>query len=229
MMPDALIMVENLVKHYTIAGQNQTILKQLSFAIKPGESVAIIGSSGSGKSTLMNILGLLDTPNSGTYRLNQQLINHLSTNELAALRNRYIGFVFRQFNLLSRFSAEQNISLPLTYRNLSAVSIAEQATQALARVGMTRYAQHKPTQLSGGQQQRIAIARALVGEPDVILADEPTGALDSRTGQEILDLFLHLNQEGRTLILVTHDPHVAACCARRITLADGLIVSDEYS
>jgi putative ABC transport system ATP-binding protein len=222
-----LIALTNLVKKYSIGSVESTVLKGVTLTVEQGEMVAIVGASGSGKSTLMNIIGLLDKPCSGDYWLQNRNIASLHEDELAQARNECIGFVFQQFNLLPRLTALQNIQLPLAYRNnLSAAHAHEQALQALKRVNMLAFAQHRPTQLSGGQQQRIAIARALVGNPQVILADEPTGALDSATGQEIMSLFLALHQEGRTLILITHDQHIAAQCQRSITLSDGNIIAE---
>lgn len=221
-----LINLDHIVKKYQIGLIESTVLKSISLTIFEKEMSAIVGASGSGKSTLMNIIGLLDKPDQGHYQLQGQDINQLSDDERATFRNQYIGFVFQQFNLLSRFTALQNVELPLTYRDLSAQAIQRQALDALNRVGMKSFAKHRPTQLSGGQQQRVAIARALVGEPQVILADEPTGSLDSVTGKDIMALFKALNDEGRTLILVTHDEQIAVQCQRRITLADGKIISD---
>lgn len=220
-----LISLSNIVKKYPMGQSENTVLKKISLEIQKGEMIAIVGASGSGKSTLMNIIGLLDKPDQGNYLLDGQNVAGLSSDQLANLRNQHIGFVFQQFNLLPRFSAEQNIALPLTYRLLPAKQIKERVSQVLQRVGMASYAKHRPTQLSGGQQQRIAIARALVGEPRVILADEPTGSLDSKTGKDIMKLFLALHQEGRTIILVTHDKQVADSCNKNITLADGRIMS----
>ncbi len=221
-----LITLENIVKKYQMDGVESTVLKGVSLTIHEGEMLAIVGASGSGKSTLMNIIGLLDKPCQGDYYLQGKHVAHLQEDEQATARNQCMGFVFQQFNLLPRLNAFQNIALPLTYRsNTSPSQIKQHVLFALERVGMGAFAHHRPTQLSGGQQQRIAIARALVGEPQVILADEPTGALDSVTGKEIMALFHALNREGRTFIIVTHDEHVAAQCARRITLADGQIVS----
>lgn len=225
-----LISLTDIVKTYSIGDVKNTILNHLSLTIEAGEMVAIVGASGSGKSTLMNIIGLLDTVNQGKYLLENRDIVSLGDEELARLRNQSIGFVFQQFNLLPRFDALQNVSLPLTYRkDLSPEEIRHKALHALKRTGMLAYAAHRPTQLSGGQQQRVAIARALVGDPQVILADEPTGALDSVTGNEIMNLFLTLHQEGKTLILVTHEELVAAKCSRKITLADGQIIAESFS
>ncbi|STX27554.1 ABC transporter ATP-binding protein [Legionella beliardensis] len=227
MMGKPLIQIRELIKNYSIAGSSNQVLKKISLTVAAGELLAIVGASGSGKSTLMNIIGLLDKGDSGDYFLNQRSVASLNQDELAILRNQQIGFVFQQFNLLSRFNAKQNVALPLIYRNnISPVEIEERVMQALARVGMESFAHHRPTQLSGGQQQRVAIARALVGEPQVILADEPTGALDSKTGTDVLNLFLTLHAEGRTIIMVTHDNQVAARCNRRITLVDGQVVAE---
>lgn len=223
-MTNPLIALTNIIKKYPIGSIETTVLNDISLTIKEGEMLAIVGASGSGKSTLMNIIGLLDTPNGGQYLLRGKRVAGLSDDALATLRNKCIGFVFQQFNLLPRFTAEQNIALPLTYRNLSPQTIKKQVMDVMARVGMTAFAAHRPTQLSGGQQQRVAIARALVGAPQVILADEPTGSLDSSTGKDIMALFKALHDEGRTIILVTHDENVATRCQRRITLVDGRIV-----
>ncbi|KTC86866.1 ABC transporter ATP-binding protein [Legionella brunensis] len=229
MTDKSLINLSNIAKTYQIGGLTSKVLKEVSLCVSEGELLAIVGASGSGKSTLMNIIGLLDKPDSGDYFLKGRNIAGLSEDELAQLRNQSIGFVFQQFNLLPRFSAEQNVALPLTYRNMAPTEIKERVMFALGRVGMAAFAKHRPTQLSGGQQQRVAIARALVGEPRVILADEPTGALDSRTGSEVMNLFLSLHREGCTIIMVTHDEQVALQCARRITLADGEIIAESCS
>lgn len=227
MTKPSLIVLRNMVKTYQIGSIRSQVLNALSLTINEGELVAIVGASGSGKSTLMNIIGLLDKTEKGDYLLQGRNIADLSSDDLAALRNKTIGFVFQQFNLLPRFTAKQNVALPLIYRNAPASEIKERVNQALARVGMASYAEHRPSQLSGGQQQRVAIARALVGEPRVILADEPTGALDSYTGTEVMKLFHRLHQEGCTIIIVTHDEHIAAQCLRQITLADGQIVAEK--
>jgi putative ABC transport system ATP-binding protein len=220
------ISLAHIVKKYRMGRVDSIVLKDVSLTIEAGEMVAIVGASGSGKSTLMNLIGLLDKPDSGQYLLQGKDVAGLTDDQLALLRNQSIGFVFQQFNLLPRFSAEKNIALPLIYRNLPSDIIHRRVLDALSRVGMQSYADYCPTQLSGGQQQRIAIARALVSEPQVILADEPTGALDSATGKDIMALFLALHREGRTMMMVTHDEQVAMQCARRITLADGEIVND---
>lgn len=225
----ALIELRHIFKRYTIGDSQIDALKDISLQVQKGDLVAIVGASGSGKSTLMNILGLLDTQDQGQFLLHGQDVSGLNDTERATLRNHSIGFVFQQFNLLPRFTALQNIALPLIYRGMNQDLINQQAHQALAHVNMAKYANHKPTQLSGGQQQRIAIARSLVAEPELILADEPTGALDSQTGHEIMSLFLSLNQEGRTLIIITHDDKVASLCTRRIHLSDGEIKAVEPS
>lgn len=221
-----LIKLTDLVKSYHLEGISSTVLKQVSLTVNDGDLLAIVGASGSGKSTLMNIIGLLDKPDSGTYTLKDRNVAGLSDDEAADFRNQSIGFVFQQFNLLPRFTAMQNVALPLTYRGETAALINEKVLDALDRVGMKQYARHRPTQLSGGQQQRVAIARALVTKPQVILADEPTGALDSKTGSDVMNLFLALHAEGRTIIMVTHDEQVAAQCKRRITLADGVVIAE---
>ena len=226
MVDNTLIVLKNLVKTYRIGDVASQVLKQVSLTVCEGELLAIVGASGSGKSTLMNIIGLLDKADEGQYVLNQRNIAGLDEDEAALLRNRHIGFVFQQFNLLPRFTARQNVALPLIYRNVASDDIEKRVMTALQRVGMQDFATHRPNQLSGGQQQRVAIARALVGEPQIILADEPTGALDSKTGSDVMNLFLALHREGRTIIMVTHDEQVAARCARRITLADGQVVAE---
>lgn len=218
-----MIKLNNIVKSYAVEQIKSTVLDGISMEIHQGDMVALVGASGSGKSTLMNIIGLLDNADSGEYYLSEKKIACLNADERADLRNQKISFVFQQFNLLPRFTALQNVGLPLTYRKIPAKIREEQALQALARVNMQDFAQHKPSQLSGGQQQRVAIARAIVTNPSIILADEPTGALDSRTSKEVIDLFLHLNSQGCTILLVTHDHQVAAHCKRRISLADGKI------
>lgn len=224
-----LIALHDIEKKYHVGSVESIVLKSISMTVFENDRLAIVGASGSGKSTLMSIIGLLDKPDQGYYQLNGQDVSVLSDDERATLRNRHIGFVFQQFNLLSRFTAVQNVALSLTYRDLPEQAIQKKALEALDRVGLKAFALHRPTQLSGGQQQRVAIARALVGDPQVILADEPTGSLDSGTGKEIMDLFCALNHEGRTFIIVTHDEHIARQCTRRITLADGRIISDDPS
>lgn len=221
-----VITITNLIKKYHVGPVESTVLNDISLTVNEGDLLAIVGASGSGKSTLMNIIGLLDKADSGHYLLQGRNVAGLNDDALAALRNQSIGFIFQQFNLLPRFSALQNVALPLTYRKIAPLQIKQMALKALEQVGMHAFAEHRPTQLSGGQQQRVAIARALVGDPQVILADEPTGALDSATGNDIMALFMTLHDAGRTLILVTHDEHIAEQCARRITLADGKIIAE---
>lgn len=219
-----MIEVENLSKIYELGGQKVSALKGVSFRIEEGEFVAIMGQSGSGKSTLMNLLGCLDLPSSGTYHLGDIDVRTLSSDQLAEVRNRRIGFVFQSFNLLPRSSALENTELPLLYGGTS--DPQSRAREALAKVGLDARAHHKPNELSGGERQRVAIARAIVNTPAIILADEPTGNLDSKTGEEIMGIFSQLNREGTTLILVTHEPHVAQYARRVIQMRDGLIVSD---
>ena len=219
-----MIEVERLFKTYQMGSQKVSALDGVDFRIEKGEFVAIMGPSGSGKSTLMNLLGCLDLPSSGIYRLENLDIQHLKSNQLAEVRNRRIGFVFQSFNLLPRATALENTELPLLYGRVP--KSTEIAYQALERVGLAHRAKHKPTELSGGECQRVAIARALVNGPAIILADEPTGNLDSVTGKEILDLFLELNQEGVTLILVTHEQEIAQQAKRIIQMRDGKIITD---
>jgi putative ABC transport system ATP-binding protein len=220
-----LISIENLSKTYDSGNLSVSALREVSFHIKKGEFVAIMGPSGSGKSTLMNILGCLDLPTSGKYRLENVNIGNLNPNQLAELRNRRIGFVFQSFNLLPRATALENTELPLLYGRVS--NSTEIAMQALERVGLKHRAQHKPTELSGGEKQRVAIARALVNKPAIILADEPTGNLDSVTGEEIMTLFHELNDENVTLILVTHETEIAQQAKRIIQMKDGRIIKDQ--
>jgi putative ABC transport system ATP-binding protein len=219
-----LIEVENLSKIYQMGGQQVAALAGVDFKIEKGEFVAIMGPSGSGKSTLMNLIGCLDLPSSGTYRLEGLDIQDLKPNQLAEVRNRRIGFVFQSFNLLPRATALENTELPLLYGRVP--KSTEIALQALERVGLAHRAKHKPTELSGGERQRVAIARALVNSPAIILADEPTGNLDSATGKEIMDLFQELNEEAVTLILVTHEQEVAQQARRIMQMKDGKIIAD---
>jgi putative ABC transport system ATP-binding protein len=223
----ALIEIRNLVKDYKLGDVPVHVLKGISLAIEGGDCVAIMGPSGSGKSTLMNILGCLDKPTSGEYLLDGIDIGMLDRNQLAGIRNGKIGFVFQQFNLLARTSAQENVELPMLYTDRLAHERSERAHRALEAVGLAGREHHHPSQLSGGQQQRVAIARALVNDPRIILADEPTGALDSRTSVEIMAIFQRLNREsGITTILVTHEPDIAAYANRVIQCKDGRIVKD---
>jgi putative ABC transport system ATP-binding protein len=222
-----MIGITDLTKVYVMGEEKVPALAGVSLAIARGEYVAIIGPSGSGKSTLMNILGGLDRPTSGTYRFDGEDVGQFTDNELASFRRRRIGFVFQSFQLLPRLTALQNVELPMIYAGLSRAERRARATELLERVGLGARMTHRPTQLSGGQQQRVAIARSLANRPDLLLADEPTGALDSATGIDVLRLFHELNAGGLTLAIVTHDPDVAAEARRRIAFRDGLIVSDE--
>lgn len=224
--PQPLIQVDNMIHSYVMAGETMTILKGLSFTIEHGEFVAIIGPSGSGKSTLMNMLGCLDVANEGDYYLDGQEIRKLSDNKLAQIRNEKIGFIFQNFNLLPKLSAVENVELPLIYRGISHRERREIARNALIRVGLEERIDHRPAELSGGQQQRVAIARALAGTPPILLADEPTGALDSKTGKEVLQMIKELNEQGHTIILITHDLDIAEQAKRIIRIQDGNLVED---
>ena len=201
-------------------------LDGVSLDIEKGEFVAVVGQSGSGKSTMMNVLGCLDIPTRGTYRLDGVDVRELSDKELSRIRNKQIGFIFQQYNLIQNLTVLENVELPLIYQGIDPFDRRELAIQALTRVGLADRAQHKPTQMSGGQQQRVSIARALAGDPSVILADEPTGALDSRTGHEVLGFLQQLNKEGSTVILITHDNGIAATARRIVRIADGKIIED---
>ncbi len=225
-MAEPLIVVEALHRHYEVGGETVRALDGVSFSIERGEWVAIVGQSGSGKSTLMNLLGCLDTPTSGVYRLNGSDVEGLADDDLADLRNREIGFVFQTFQLLPRASALANVELPLVYRGVSRRERRARAEAALSAVGLGNRMHHRPNELSGGQRQRVAVARALVGDPSILLADEPTGNLDSQTGEEIVRLFGELHGRGHTIILVTHEPKLAARCPRAIKLMDGRILGD---
>ncbi len=222
----ALIEARDLAKAYTLGGQTVHALRGVSLDIEAGEFVAIMGASGSGKSTLMNILGCLVRPDTGTYRLASEPVQDMTADQLAAIRNRRIGFVFQQFNLLPRTSALENVELPLVYAGVKSAQRQERALAALRQVGLEQRIDHTPAELSGGQQQRVAIARALVNEPVLVLADEPTGALDSQTSEDIMRLLSQLNAQGITVVLVTHEPDVAAWARRRIVFRDGAIVED---
>ncbi len=226
-MPAPLIQLVDVVKTYVMGDVSVEALRGVSLEVHDGEFVAIMGASGSGKSTLMNLLGCLDRPTSGTYRLAGEEISRLSPNALAAIRNRTIGFVFQNFNLLSRTSASENVELPLLYSGIPARERHRRAVEALAQVGLADRAGHHPNQLSGGQQQRVAIARALVSSPRLVLADEPTGNLDSRTSLEVMAILQELGRTGMTVVLVTHEPDIAEYAARVVTMRDGQVLSDE--
>ena len=221
-----LIELEHISKVYTTGETELRALDDVSLAVPAGQFVAIMGASGSGKSTLMNMIGCLDRPTSGTYRLAGRAVETLPSNELARIRGKLLGFVFQSFNLLARTSARENVELPLLYAGVPARARAERALAALARVGLADRADHTPGQLSGGQQQRVAIARALVNDPKLILADEPTGQLDSRSSMDVMRLLQDLVHSGITTVLVTHEPDVGRCAERVLTMRDGKIVSD---
>jgi len=222
-----LVVLSGISKHYKSGDEEVRALDSVSLTINKGEFLSILGPSGSGKSTLMNMLGCLDKPTLGEYYLNSQDVSALSGNQLAKIRNLNIGFVFQSFNLLEYASALENVALPLVYRGVKAAERRKKAAALLERVGLGDRMHHKPNQLSGGQKQRVAIARALVNDPQIILADEPTGALDSKSGAEIEALFNELHREGRTLIIVTHDNALAQRTKRIINIKDGKVVSDE--
>jgi putative ABC transport system ATP-binding protein len=222
--PALIIEARSLVKTYHLGGGTVKALDGLDLDVRQGEMLAITGPSGSGKSTLMHVIGCLDRPDGGTYRLAGEDVSRLSEDRLAGIRNRRIGFVFQTFNLLPRMSALENVELPLLYAGFRGAK--NRASEALRRTGLADRMHHEPNQLSGGQRQRVAIARALITEPSILLADEPTGNLDSRTGQEILDLFSELHGEGNTILIVTHEPDVARRCARRVLLLDGRVADE---
>jgi putative ABC transport system ATP-binding protein len=223
----ALIAMRDVAKVYDMGAVEVRALDGVSFEVNRGDYVAIMGPSGSGKSTLMNLIGCLDTPTRGSYRLNSREVGHLDDDELAAIRNAEIGFIFQTFNLLPRTDALQNVALPLIYAGVSWQERQERAREALAAVGLSERAHHRPSEMSGGQRQRVAIARALVNGPSLLLADEPTGNLDSRTGEEIMALVDQLQERGNTILLVTHEMELARRAARVVRLLDGKIVSDE--
>jgi putative ABC transport system ATP-binding protein len=225
-MSDTIIRIRNLTRLYDMGGELVHALRGVSLDVARNEYVAIMGPSGSGKSTMMNLLGCLDTPSSGEYWLNGEEVPRLSDNALARVRNREIGFVFQTFNLLPRATALHNVELPLVYAGLSAGERRERARHALDQVGLSNRKDHRPNELSGGQRQRVAIARALVNQPSILLADEPTGNLDSATSEEIMRVFGDLHSAGQTVVMVTHEPDIAANAARVITLRDGRIESD---
>lgn len=221
-----LIELKGINKTYKNGDQELRVLKDIDLEVEEGEFVAIMGPSGSGKSTLMNVIGLLDRPTSGDYFLEGQEVGNLSEKKLARVRNEQIGFVFQQFFLLSKLNAFQNVELPLIYAGEHPAKRKEIAEQYLEKVELGSRMHHLPSELSGGQKQRVAIARALVNQPAIVLADEPTGALDTKTGEQIMDLLTKLNQEGKTIIMVTHEPEIAAFANRRIVIRDGVISSD---
>jgi putative ABC transport system ATP-binding protein len=222
-----VIRLRGLRKIYQMGSQEVRALDGVDLTLHRGEYIAVMGPSGSGKSTLMNLIGCLDTPTEGDYHLNGTLVSELSEDDLARIRNREIGFVFQTFNLLPRLTAARNVELPLVYAGMSLDEREERAAEALAQVELSDRSHHKPNELSGGQRQRVAIARALVTRPSILLADEPTGNLDSRTSEEIIALLDSLNQAGNTIVLVTHEPDIARHARRVITLRDGKVISDE--
>ncbi|HET7602434.1 MAG TPA: ABC transporter ATP-binding protein [Gemmatimonadales bacterium] len=223
---DAVIVVRNLQREYDMGGEVVRALRGVDLTIRRNEFVAIMGPSGSGKSTLMNMIGCLDSPNAGEYWLNGHRVSELGDDELARIRNKEIGFVFQTFNLLPRASALHNVELPLIYAGIGAKERQEMATEALTRVGLAERMQHKPNELSGGQRQRVAVARALVNQPSILLADEPTGNLDSATSVEIMALFEELHRGGQTIVLVTHEHDIAEHADRQVHLKDGQVAQD---
>jgi len=226
-LPDVIILTHKLTREYDMGSELVRALRGVSVQIQKNEYVAVMGPSGSGKSTLMNLIGCLDTPTSGEYWLNGQKVSDLVDDELARIRNKEIGFVFQTFNLLPRADALHNVELPLIYAGLSSRNRRDRAAHALERVGLADRMDHKPNELSGGQRQRVAIARALVNEPSILLADEPTGNLDSTTSSEIMGVFAELHGQGQTVVMVTHEQDIAAHAARVITLLDGLVATDQ--
>ncbi|WP_305473842.1 ABC transporter ATP-binding protein [Bacillus sp. EB600] len=226
-MNTPMIQISNLMKSYKLGGETVHALNNVSLNIDKGEFLAIIGPSGSGKSTLMNMLGCLDRPDSGELHLDGKEIGKMNDNDLATIRNQKIGFIFQNFNLLTKLTALENVELPLIYSGVSTKERKEMAIESLTKVGLKERAGHLPTQLSGGQQQRVAIARALVGKPSILLADEPTGALDSKTSIEILQLMKELNETGNTIILITHDLSIAKQAKRMVRIQDGQLFENE--
>lgn len=225
-MQKPLVEFKDIYKIYKMGDSEVRAIDGVSFSVYEGEFLAIIGQSGSGKSTCMNIIGCLDVPTSGTYLLNGTDVSKLTDNQLAEIRNKTLGFIFQQYNLLPKLNVIENVKLPLMYKGLKEGDQAKQAMKALERVGLSDKYHHKPSQLSGGQQQRVSIARALAGSPSVILADEPTGALDSKTSREVMEFLTELNRQGNTIILITHDNSIAATAKRVIRVHDGKIIYD---
>ncbi|WP_373714071.1 ABC transporter ATP-binding protein [Streptococcus sp.] len=225
-MKKKLIQLNKINKNYQNGDQELRVLKDIDLEVEEGEFLAIMGPSGSGKSTLMNIIGLLDRSSSGDYYLDETEVSHLSDKKLAQVRNKEIGFVFQQFFLLAKLNALQNVELPLIYAGVATSKRQGLAKQFLEKVELSERMHHLPSELSGGQKQRVAIARALVNNPSIILADEPTGALDTKTGQQIMELLTELNHEGKTIIMVTHEPEIADYAKRKIVLRDGIITED---
>ena len=221
-----MIETQNLIKEYEVGSQKVKALNGINLSVNKGEFISIMGPSGSGKTTLMNIIGCLDTPTKGLYSLNNKVVSKLTDNELAKIRNKEIGFVFQSFHLLARNSALNNVMLPLKYAGCKESEAIERCTDALRKVGLSDRKNHSPSELSGGQQQRVAIARVLVNNPSILFADEPTGNLDSKTGNDVMKLFKELNQSGQTIILITHEDSIAEQSNRIITIKDGLIKSD---
>ncbi len=226
MTSQALLELKGIAKKYTIGTENVNALRSIDLSIFKGEYVALMGPSGSGKSTLMNIIGCLDTPSAGTYYLNGNEVSTMSDNDLAEIRNKEIGFIFQTFNLVPRSNALDNVALPLVYAGISKADRNERATKALTDVGLQDRMTHKPNELSGGQRQRVAVARALVNNPSIILADEPTGNLDSKTSEEIMNLFEDIHKNGNTIIVVTHEEDIARHAHRIVRIKDGMIESD---
>lgn len=229
------IKINNIIKRYVVSGNVTIALDDVSLNINEGEMVAIMGPSGSGKTTLLNVIGCLDNPTSGEYLLKEKPVQELHKGELAEIRNKNLGFIFQQFALIEDYTIQENVEFPLIYRNLhsskkdklSMKEIKKRAFEMLKELGIEKYYYKNPSQLSGGQQQRVAIARALITEPDIVIADEPTGALDQKTGQDVMDLLVNINNKGKTLIIVTHDEKVATYCKRRINILDGKIINDK--
>jgi len=223
-----MIEIKDLHKSYQMGSNSLHVLKGINFNVKEGELVAIMGSSGSGKSTLLNILGMLDEADSGSYFLDNVPIKGLNETKAAQYRNKFLGFVFQSFNLINYKTALENVALPLYYQRKKRKERTERALDYLGKVGLSEWAAHLPSEMSGGQKQRVAIARALAADPKVLLADEPTGALDSKTSYEVMDIIQNINDEGKTILVVTHEPDIADMCKRIVHLKDGVIVEDKY-